>query len=359
MLDDIHPDTPSRAALDRFAAMVRDDLLAKTERLRVLARSDGDDPEDWANWDKASMVAAQMIARDGLGARATPANLASLGMPGDDREFGAQVDQLLDSFVGQARSEGWQNRTVSQFTGLTGEAVTTALARMAVFEAYHHGRSIAWQAANRLPEARTTAHAEAADAAVVRHLNSLPSRIDHPVASPAPQSAPTIVPVVADQEVEEQPYDPSIMAVAERLATMGERAGHRQDTLTGYLRSASLFTRLTGVADIRRVGQKDLARFGDLLHRVPKSLGKRSSDADLDLRDVLELAGTMPKSRVGLATGTIKRHFGVISQLLDRARLDGIPVDRDLNVTGLKPKPTRQEKRRREKRSTFTSDEVY
>jgi len=70
-----------------------------------------------------------------------------------------------------------------------------------------------------------------------------------------------------------------------------------------------LFCFVTGIQTIDALEQWHLRRYSDALKQIPKTFLRSSRDQNRSLPQVQQMASTMPSSQVGLAAGTVKRHF--------------------------------------------------
>ncbi|VDC31385.1 hypothetical protein PARPLA_03284 [Rhodobacteraceae bacterium THAF1] len=143
--------------------------------------------------------------------------------------------------------------------------------------------------------------------------------------------------------------------VLERLTSAGQQKGFRKATLKQYAATVRLFRQLVGVTDIREIRQVHLSRFVDLMAAIPKSLGKREGDGDLDLETILARAKPLPMSEIGLSVSTMNGHLTRLERLIVRARLDGIDLPHRLEFKGLK---NTEKRRPRDRRSTFSEKEI-
>lgn len=182
-------------------------------------------------------------------------------------------------------------------------------------------------------------------------------RLDEPFfpgVEPRPSSAATM----SHKNPEDLPgsiFSPQIRDVAARLA----KAKSREKVEPKYRRQiamvSDMLAELTGIEDITLLRQPHLARFREALHLVPKNWGKSVKDRERSLVEIIrDPAGAMGDER-GLAPATVNRNLGILSQILDRARSEGLPVDFNLKPESLR---ARIGKRARNARPAFTLEDV-
>lgn len=150
-------------------------------------------------------------------------------------------------------------------------------------------------------------------------------------------------------------FSPSIRDVAKRLAAAKCREEVEPKFLKQIAMVADMVAELTGIEDITLLRQPHLARFREALHRVPKNWGKSPKDRERSLLAIIhDPAGAMGDER-GLAPATVNRNLGILAQIIDRARSEGLTVDLNLKPESLRAK---MGKRARNARPAFTREDV-
>lgn len=117
----------------------------------------------------------------------------------------------------------------------------------------------------------------------------------------------------------------------------------KQDTLSDAVarqRAADLrlFCFVTGVQTVDEIEQWHLRRYTDALNEIPKNFLRSEYDQRRSYGQVKAMAANMPRDRVGLATGTTKRHLKSLELLLARAISEGHALRFTPDLEGLRPK---------------------
>ncbi len=116
--------------------------------------------------------------------------------------------------------------------------------------------------------------------------------------------------------------------------------------------TARLFTRITGIDDIRQVRQHHIAQFTDtLLLDMPRNYGRSSGDATRPMSEIIAMARLLPEDERGLNGATINRHLTALHSIFDFAKARGIVPAATISLTALR---TRKSKRDRDARSAFS-----
>ena len=129
----------------------------------------------------------------------------------------------------------------------------------------------------------------------------------------------------------------------------------REATVAPYAASAVLFTKITGITDVRAIDQEALKSFKEALSKIPISYGKSSGDKDLSYPQILAKAANLPTEKVGFSPTTKNRYFDHMKQFLEKAAEDGILLRYKVNTTKLR---VREKKRDRDKRAAFRQPEL-
>lgn len=115
-----------------------------------------------------------------------------------------------------------------------------------------------------------------------------------------------------------------------------------------------LFARLIleqGVVEFEDIHQRRLGDLDDLFGAVAKSYGRSPRDNHRTLDQLRAIGAAKPPSERGLVAGTVNRHFSFLGQVLAHIRSRGHKLDRDIDKTLMRRKPT---ERGRAKRGLLT-----
>ena len=134
------------------------------------------------------------------------------------------------------------------------------------------------------------------------------------------------------------PADPRLSAVADRLISDKRSEYLKEATAVQYGSCAALFTKITGITDVRAIDQNALKSFKEGLHKIPVSYGKSTKDKVLSYEQILAKADAMPDEKVGLSPTTVNRHLDHIKQILEKAAEDEIVLPHKVNTTKLRIK---------------------
>ena len=125
-----------------------------------------------------------------------------------------------------------------------------------------------------------------------------------------------------------------------------------EKTASQARQTARLFTRITGIDDIRQVRQHHIAQFTDtLLLDMPRNYGRSSRDATRPMSEIIALARLLPEGERGLNGATINRHLTALHSVFDFAKARGIVPAETISLTALR---ARKSKRDRDARSAFS-----
>ena len=315
-------DAEARQWLSAVIARERD----KIANLNMMRRVDSTDPDDDLRHNRAIRAAWMHIAANGINAPA--------GANADDLEA-TNIDMLRRDLASDAR----RRIILRDFRDLIGRDAASARETLAVLDMYVQGKQEAWRpSAEQVPSEGMQQDIKAAPV----HREDLSAHD-----------------LVGDVErigsaSKTSPFDPDIAAVVSRMNALKRSEGVEEKTLRQYASFASLFTRLSGVSDVRLIRQSHASAFRADLYKLPKSWGKSPKDAAASRDDIMARASSLPPDQVGLAVGTINRHLEHFDQIISWASDEGIDVDPKLKPAKLRRKET---KRSRDKRDAFTQDD--
>jgi integrase len=304
------------------AVMVRE--REKIARLGLMRRVDSSDPADDLRHDVAMREAWSHIASQGIHAPVAPEA---------DPLMAGNVDLLRADLTSDAR----RRIILRDFRELASRDYVSARETLAVLDLYIRGMSEAWTHPDSGPEQVTASGAE-------------------PVAVPAPDATVAMPPIPAPAEAPDaDALDPDIMAVVARMNALKRIEGVEEKTLRQFESFVALFTKLTGIHDVRAIRQSHATGFRADLYRLPKSWGKSPKDAAASRDEIMARAASLPPDKVGLSIGTINRHLEHLSQIVGWADDEGILVDPKLKPEKLRRK---ESVRDREKRDAFSLDQL-
>jgi integrase len=337
-------------------AVCRDELQRIT-RQRLVSRMDavvGDDEIDRRH-DWATGEAWKAIATRGINVQLTPADIAKMQAAGaTDADIYTLLDALdlqvmdLNSDAGTARMLRRAKDVLDRHLG-TGHSLngpTSALAVLMLRQLTTSAKAAAWHTA------------QAGDGDCPDAIFHVPFRFSSADNDPAPPAIPQ--PVTAP----ESPHpaassrfttDPTILSVAERVNANKSREDCTVETQKQILSTASLFTKVTGVADITGVEQMHLSFFKVTLENLPTSYGKSSKDAERSIEEILKRGEGLPDDKVGLSARTINGHLDRLNLMIRKAKSEGLSVHPTIDI-GLLRVPEKQ--RARDKRRPFEPHEV-
>lgn len=149
-------------------------------------------------------------------------------------------------------------------------------------------------------------------------------------------------------------FDPDIGQVVDRLVAQkrADGVGRAQEV---QIRSVMrLFVEAVDETDVRAITQGHLARFREVLSRMPKSHGKSERTRGRPLAEILDAAKSLPPSQVGLSAATVNRSLEIVRQVLKSAGSEGITLIAGIDPARLRRKETG---RQRDKRDAFSLED--
>ena len=162
-------------------------------------------------------------------------------------------------------------------------------------------------AANAVPTVPTPRFAEAPVADPVENRDSKPAVATDDVAVPAP-------PV-------------SLLQLTERLIDEKTTLGEWRPKTCEQVRSViELFIKMIGADDAGLITQGRVAEYRSLLLKLPKTYGKRPTDKDRPLADLLAQAKTLEPKQVGRQGTTLNRHLNQLKSVLEYIETSGLSV---------------------------------
>jgi hypothetical protein len=323
MLEMIPENTLTPAKARDWLRHVVTEEMARIRRNRDLIFADGgaDARADWA-----MATAWRLLAQRSVNAELEDEDVADLQGQGRSEMDLHQLETTLDMLGQEVRSEPRIRKMARSFRELTGhEGHISAQTLLLLRKLFIEGRAAAWAQApedqgmniaaelaasvaadilnserNALlekPSARDgiTRAAEPVEAHSPSNLvEDVPDRpTQRPDATEDLRNAPTVVPASppppessSPQDMSAPEFDPDITSVIERLIVQKARAGVSSVTQRQYQSFGSLLTKITGITDVRGIRKPHVARFRDVLQRMPKSWGKSPSDAHATLDDI-------------------------------------------------------------------------
>lgn len=318
--------------------------------------AESDRRADWAMakaWD--------LLFRKGLAVELTPEIVNDLRQTGATDADLRALDQTLSMCTQDMMSEARTLRIIRAFQELTGRTEQpSALEILNLRKLFVAGRAAAWAQADLVdqhPTAELAAHLarEIATDMAQREISAVLGAGSRAMRADAPSPAP--VTASPSTSPADPLYDADISAIAQRIV---DRKSQRRKpispaTRSQFLRSATLFQRITGISDIREIQPAHVTRFYDVMKALPKSWGKHRADAGAPMAEILTRARGLPPEEIGLEISTLNRHLGNLQSVIDWARKEGMAIP-----PGVCPKDLfeRDPERARDKRRAFGADEL-
>jgi integrase len=110
------------------------------------------------------------------------------------------------------------------------------------------------------------------------------------------------------------------------------------------------------VIRLEELAQHHFAGLVELLGEVATSYGKSPKDELRSTAELRDIGGSKPSAKRGIKAGTLNRHLTFLGQLLVYLRGQGLKIDRDIDISLLRPKTRNQ--RGSDKRATFSNNEL-
>lgn len=149
-------------------------------------------------------------------------------------------------------------------------------------------------------------------------------------------------------------FSPEISEVVDRLIAQKRSDGVGRAQEVQIRAVMRLFVEAVDETDVRAITQGHLARFREVLSRLPKSHGKSKHTRGRPLSEILEAAKALPPSQVGLSAATVNRSLEIVRQVLRSSRAEGITLVPGIDPARLRRKET---ERQRDKRDAFTLED--
>lgn len=149
-------------------------------------------------------------------------------------------------------------------------------------------------------------------------------------------------------------FSPEISAVVDRLVAQKRADGVGRAQEIQIRAVMRLFVEAVEEADIRAITQGHLARFREVLSKLPKFHGKSERMRGRPLSEILESAKALPVSKVGLSAATVNRSLEIVRQVLKSAGAEGITLTPGIDPARLRRKQT---ERQRDKRDAFSVED--
>ncbi len=368
MLANNDPKCLTQADLASWMQEVFAHTLDRQSRARAVGKMDaGATLAEDALWDQATARAWGLLDDHGLSAH-VPANADPAKPSLTEMEEHVTV-VMLESLAASLQSEGLINKNASWFERATGRSATSALHVIQLRQAYIKAMAHAFRALPDFDAGRDAAVKSMLDetlagilATEAKIYTSRGNMANVHIPEPAVTTVSAAQPVQAaalKREIsplnECPPADPHLSAVADRLISDKRSQDLKEATAVQYGSCAALFTKITGITDVRAVDQDALKSFKEGLSKIPVSYGKSSSDKDLSYAQILAKADALPDEKVGLSPSTKNRHLDHMKQILEKAVEDGIVLPHKVNTTKLRVK---EKKRDRDKRASFHQPEL-
>lgn len=363
------------------------DETAKLQRQYLQSRLDprnqdtsGDERHDWAH-----KAAWSLLSDQGINAVLKDTNRGAFEASGRDLLDLDTLETTLEMLRKELQSEAHANRRATLFEESVGRRPIGAAERLEILQLFIAGKNAAH--ANFDPSAPSRLAEQVAsevDPVKIAYQTIETTGTDQeavPGLMPEDSTKTSVQPVstqadVAPKDAEAhlsdatpshvhppepaEPEDPgstTFDAVLERMLNM-RRNGDRpisKKTATQYRTFAELLKMVTGKTDVRHLKQANLARMVEVLLALPKSYGKRPTDATKPIDDVLEEARALPKTQVGMSPGTVNRYIVHFAALINAAKDQGIEITEEFRFSSLR---RREVMRAIDKKRTFKTAEL-
>ena len=368
MLDTYDAKDLSPSDLAIWARKIFAEKLDRLTHQNMVARTSANGPNAADNllWDQATARAWNIIEAQGINA-VWPAHADCEASPLSPAEVDT-AKRMLASLIKTMKSPCKAASLRSSFEGTTGQSATAAQHVVQLMQTYieamaHAHRSVSDLEKGRRANLRNMLDAtrcemialESAtfsqesvvqsdvqdDSFVLTAANSTASDRHKPLHQVSAATSPT--------------PDPAMMAVVARLMADKRTDNLQVATVTQYGSCIELFTKVTGITDVRDVTQTTASAFRDGLRRISCSYGKSQADKDLSYDELLQKAASLPRDRVGLSATTVNRHLDHLRQVLEKAESEGTVLQHKVNTSKLRLK---EKKRDRDKRAVFRAEEL-
>lgn len=146
-------------------------------------------------------------------------------------------------------------------------------------------------------------------------------------------------PAVATDDVAVPAPPVSLLQLTERLIDEKTTLGEWRPKTCEQVRSViELFVKMIGADDAGLITQGRVAEYRSLLLKLPKTYGKRPTDRDRPLADVLAQAKTLKPKQVGRQGTTLNRHLNQLKSVLEYIETSGLSVADYTGVEKLRAK---------------------
>lgn len=149
-------------------------------------------------------------------------------------------------------------------------------------------------------------------------------------------------------------FDPDISQVVDRLVAQKRADGVGRAQEVQIRAVMRLFVEAVEETDVRAITQGHLARFREVLSRLPKSHGKSERTRGRPLSEILEAAKALPVAQIGLSAATVNRSLEIVRQVLKSSGAEGITLVPGIDPARLRRKQT---ERQRDKRDAFSLED--
>ena len=320
---------------------------------------------DWAMGKALSLLAE----RGASGCHLTDADRVAMQTEGRSDSDIKMLERVLDQ---EARNyaedprQGLNNRSFSMMRHILGREQFSALELIHGRQIYYRGRGAVLLSGSEqsISEQETREAAELARCDFGSDQDQPPASRqgrENPTADdggashsswPAPSADPSPAAIATQAGTDPPAYDPALMALVGRLMDDKRRQKMSEPMITQMTQSFRIFAEATHVSDIRFLRQEHIARFVEVMHKMPVHHGKSPKQRDKPLSVILKNPLNQP---VGLSATTINRNLGYLGQLLIKGRSEGFRNLGDLDPGSLRQRKTRRE---RDERPPFSAEDV-
>lgn len=351
-----------------WAKQIFADKLARLTHQNMVVRTSANGPNAADNllWDQATARAWNLIEAQGINA-VWPAHADCEASPLSPAEVDT-AKRMLAVLTETMKSPDKAASLRSSFEGTTGQSATAAQQVVQLMQTYIQAMAHAHRSVSDLEEGRAAGLRDMLDATRCEMiaLENTTFREQGVVQSDVQDDNFVLTAAISTASDRHEPLhqvsaatsptpDPAMMAVVARLMDDKRADNLRVATVTQYGSCIELFTKVTGITDVRDVTQTTASAFRDGLRRISCSYGKSQADKGLSYNELLQKAASLPRDRVGLSATTVNLHLDHLRQVLEKAESEGIVLRHKVNTSKLRLK---EKKRDRDKRAVFRAEEL-
>jgi integrase len=283
-----------------WAKQIFADKLARLTHQNMVVRTSANGPNAADNllWDQATARAWNLIEAQGINA-VWPAHADCEASPLSPAEVDT-AKRMLAVLTETMKSPDKAASLRSSFEGTTGQSATAAQQVVQLMQTYIQAMAHAHRSVSDLEEGRAAGLRDMLDATRCEMiaLENTTFREQGVVQSDVQDDNFVLTAAISTASDRHEPLhqvsaatsptpDPAMMAVVARLMDDKRADNLRVATVTQYGSCIELFTKVTGITDVRDVTQTTASAFRDGLRRISCSYGKSQADKGLSYNELL------------------------------------------------------------------------